>query len=434
MSHDETTHDTEAPEAKPRGVLFMAIVRWLLLLAMSALAFYSVRRFGIGGHTVETVREARYYCPMHPQITSPDPGECPICHMTLEPIPRDRTSARVSPNDAGSEVPSIALSPERRQAIDVSTTPVVRRTVTDPLRVPAVVAARENGVSQVHVRSPAFVERVVVRETGVRVGAGEVLAWIYSPAIYRAEQDLFAVSRWTAGADAGVPDDASRMSTAARETLRLLGVDERDLASILRGGTPQRDIPVRATSGGVITQRAAVPGTYAQPETVLYEISDLSHVWVLASVFERDLPRVRRGDIARFRANGDDQDIDARVSLVEPSIDAMTRTARVRLDVPNPGLRWRPGAFGEVRFAMAARDVLVVPRDAVVDTGEARYVFVETGNGEFSPRIVVAGSTVGEFTEVVSGIAEGDRIVVRGGFLLDAETRLRAVIRPGGAP
>jgi Cu(I)/Ag(I) efflux system membrane fusion protein len=461
MSEFESPSAPDAPEPPPRGVLVMSIVRWILLLAMTALAVWAVRKYGLGGERgTQTAREARYYCPMHPQITSPDPGECPICHMTLEPIPRDRGvptgpmgatgpdggvdhdhdhdhdhDASVGAGDASAADASVMLSLERRQAIDVATAPVERRAMREPLRVPAVIAARENAVTQVHVRSPAFVERVAVRETGGRVGAGDVLAWIYSPAIYRAQQDLFTASRWSVGAgDGGAAAESSRMMGAARESLRLLGVSDHDIDVIVRSGAPMRQVPVRSVGSGIVTQRAAVPGLYAQPETVLYEVTDLSRVWVVASVFERDLPRIHRGDLVRFHAAGEGTDVDARVMLIEPTIDPATRTARVRLEVSNPGTRWRPGAFGEVQFTAASRDALVVPRDAVIDTGEARYVFVDAGEGRFEARRVETGSTIGESTEVTSGLREGERVVTRGAFLIDAETRLRSAVSPGGAP
>ncbi len=445
-------------EPPPPGVFVMAIVRWILLLAITALAVWTIRKYGFSGHGAQSVREDRYYCPMHPQIRSPDPGECPICHMTLEPIPAERragattaaietdggiastqvgdASAMTAPTDASTTSAPVMLSLERRQAIDVATTAVTRRTIHEPLRVPAVVAARENGVSQVHVRSDAFIERVAVRETGVRVGAGDVLAWVYSPAVYRAQSDLFTAARWAGGsADAGdgAPSDAQRMANAARESLRLLGVADRDIDVIVRAGTPQRQVPLRATAGGIVTQRAAVPGLFAAPDMVLYEITDLSRVWMVANVFERDLPRVHRGDLARVRASGETADVEGRVVLVEPSIDPATRTARVRLEVPNPGMRWRPGAYGEASFATRDRSVLVVPRDAVIDTGDAQYVFVDSGEGQFEARHVSVGTTVDEVTEITAGLRDAERVVVRGGFLIDAESRLRSAATPGAA-
>jgi Cu(I)/Ag(I) efflux system membrane fusion protein len=445
----------DAPEPPPRGVLVMSIVRWILLLAVTALAVITVRKYGFTGEgTHEGAREPRYYCPMHPQITSSEPGECPICHMTLEPIPRDRgvatgpmsramhdaavigdASGSEDANAATSDVSATVLTLERQQAIDVATAPVERRTMREPLRVPAVIAARENAVTQVHVRSPAFVERVAVRETGTHVGANEVLAWVYSPAIYRAQQDLFAASRWSTGAgDGGAAGESARMMGAARESLRLLGLGDHDIDAILLSGAPMRQVPVRAVASGIVTQRAAVPGLYAQPETVLYEVTDLSRVWVVASVFERDLSRLHHGDVARFRASGEGADTEGRVTLVEPAIDPATRTARVRVEVANPGLRWRPGGFGEVTFATGARDALVVPRDAVIDTGDARYVFVDSGNGRFEARRVEVGATIGDVTEVNAGVHEGERVVTRGAFLIDAETRLRSAVSAGASP
>ena len=434
----------------------MAVVRWAILVAVTAVAAFSVWRYwGPGSASIPSHREDRFYCPMHPQIRSPDPGHCPICHMTLEPIPEERRQAAApvtpaGPSDAGSDggaTPSaadagVALSPpqglvpvtlslDRQQLIGMSTAPVVRRALGAQLRVPGVVEAPESAVAQVHVRSAGFLERVAVRQGGVRVARGQTLAWIYAPEIYQAQQEMLTAQRW-AGApmEGGMTEPGhDDVFAAARRRLQFLGVADGDIDEVLRRGVALRAVPIRAPIDGYVTRYAAVLGQYATPEMTLYELSDLSRVWVVASLYERDLARVRRGMPAQFAAAGEGgPPIAARVELVEPSVGAETRTARVRLSVPNPSMRLRPGQYGDVTFSLPGAASLVVPRDAVADTGAARYVFVDAGGGRFEPRRVRTGVLSGEDLEVTEGLREGERVVARGSFMVDSESRLQAAL------
>lgn len=450
------------PEAPPRGVRVMAVVRWLLLLAVTALAATTVWRFwGPGARVRADHREAVYYCPMHPEIRSPDPGVCPICYMNLEPIPADRRQATgpmsaaldagatvaladsgPSPGDHptgatdGAALPNvvaITLTLDRQQLAGVSTALVERRPLQQALRVPGVVEASENAVAQVHVRAAGFLERVDVRATGTAVTRGQTLAWLYSPQIYQAQLELLVAHRGNtppAQTDPALGGAAlptlDTVPTACRR-LALLGMSEADIDAVVRRGEPMRAVPLRAPAGGYVTRLTAVLGQYATPEMTLYELTDLSRVWVVASLFEHDLARVRRGGAAQFVTPETlTRPIAARIELIEPTVSNVTRTARVRLTVANPAMRLRPGQYGDVLFALPASDALVVPRDAVINTGRHQYVFVASGEGRFEPRPVRTGALVEEGTQVLEGLRQGERVVVRGAFMIDAESRLQA--------
>lgn len=427
-----------SPEAPSiRGLRVMAIVRWALLALVTAVAGVTVWTFWGPGRASHAAHEHdRFYCPMHPEIRSPRPGTCPICHMKLEPIPAERQAdahaeAPAPPSAPGpADVVPVSLSAEKQELIGLVTSVASKESLGDRLRVPGVVSAPETGRAEVRVRAPGFVEQVAVRQTGARVRRGQPLAWIYSPEIYRAQAELIAATRWSAGVEpSSGPGD---IAASARRGLELLGLSASDIDEIVRTGKPMRAVPVRAPSAGYVTRFAAVLGTRADPETVLYEIADLSSVWVVASVPERDAASLRVGAPARFSWSGAKaESVTARIDLVEPALDEATRTARVRITLPNRGGQLRPGQFGEVELELPASEGLFVPRDAVIRTGEHEYVYVATDGDRFEPRAVRAGLARGGRAQILEGVAEGERVVTRGGFMLDSESRLQASLAKG---
>jgi membrane fusion protein, copper/silver efflux system len=421
-----------------RGLRAMAVVRWILLGLVTLVAattlwtFWGPNRSAPG---TEQPAEARYYCPMHPQIRSSGPGECPICQMSLEPIPVERRSEARPPARSASpaltphDVTRVSLPVERQQAIGLTSSVVLRESLGGSLRVPGVVSAPETGLAQVRVRAAGFVERVAVGQTGVRVARGQTLAWIYSPEIYRAQEEFLAATRWNgAPAPAGAAaTPAADIARAARRGLELLGLEKGDIEGLLRAGAPLRALPVRAPSPGYVTRFNAVLGSRADPDTVLYELCDLSTVWLIASVHERDLVSVRVGTPAHFVVAGSaTAPVAASVELVEPQLDESTRTSRVRLTLKNQRFLLRPGQFGEVTFDLPAAEGLFVPRDAVIYTGEHHYVYVARDGEQFEPRSVRTGIEVDSRVQILEGLGAGERVVTRGSFMLDSESRLQA--------
>jgi len=346
-----------------------------------------------------------------------------------------------------------------QRTVGLATTLVTEASLGEHLRVPGVIQAPESGVAEVRVRAAGFVEQVAVSQTGVHVTRGQPLAYVYSPEIYRAQEELIAASKWSdsglpglfgaAGASGAGGGGAAEPTgkndsivAASRRALELLGLSKGDLDEVLRTGRPQRAIAVRAPRSGYITQFHAVLGSRATPETLLYEIADLSTVWIVASIHERDLPAITVGTEARFVVAGTKESAwTGKLSLIEPFVDPATRTTRARLVVPNraPGDGksgvskktsgigpLRPGQYGEVELDLPTTSGLFVPREAVIRTGEHAYVFVATGPERFEPHEVKLGLAKDARVQITVGVRAGDRVVSRGGFLLDAESRLQA--------
>jgi Cu(I)/Ag(I) efflux system membrane fusion protein len=219
----------------------------------------------------------------------------------------------------------------------------------------------------------------------------------------------------------------------ARARLELLGMSRYEIDRIAQTGKPSRTLGVSAPIGGYVVKKNVVQGTYVQPGTVLFEIADLSKVWVLADVYEYEIGRVTLGQAADVVVSAyPDDRFSGKVGFIYPTVDTTTRTLRIRLEFENKELKLRPGMYGDVMIQLGAAEGLTVPAEALVDTGEHQYVFLAKPGGRYEPRRVRAGARSGDKVRILEGLAAGEVVVTTANFLLDSESRLRAVIE--GAP
>jgi Cu(I)/Ag(I) efflux system membrane fusion protein len=436
-------------EGPPRGVATMSIVRWVLVAITALVAVGSIVSYsGIHSGAAKSEPSRRlYHCPMHPSIVQDHPGECPICGMTLVPNLEGNGKAPPPKAAAGAApVPGLSavdLTPERIQLIGMKTAVVKREALGGELRTVGVVAPNERGLTQITTRFAGWIEKLLVSETGEHVRRGQALATIYSPDVLRAEQELLVASGWNVG---GAPDArpthadlhggeglTAGLAANARRRLELLGISAQEIDEVLRTGKAVDAIAIRSPAEGYVVGKNAVAGVAVQPGTVLFEVADLSQVWVTADVYEQDISRLRVGQPARLELTSFPGESHAgKVRFIYPVLDASNRTLRVRLEFKNRfdknGPRLRPGMYGTVYLDLPSTNGLMVPAEAVVDTGEMHYVFVAKEGGHFEPREVKIGARVKDRVEVTSGVAEGETVVTTGNFLVDSESRLRAAI------
>lgn len=418
-----------------RAERFMAVLRWLMVVAVALLAVWSWWPRLVHSKEVAHAHGAAqlYVCPMHPQIVADQPGKCPICQMDL--VPFDRKS---QPQEVEADTPKgtqpLQLTLDRVQAIGVRTAVALSQAVSPTLSVTGLVQAPETGRSEVHVRAPSFVEKVLVEETGVFVHKGEALALIYSPEIIAMQGEVLAAGQWA--------DKTSR--AAVKQRLALYGLSEGEMEALFREGKPRRLLTLRAPRDGVVMTRAAVPGGYAMPDVALYELQDLSTLWLEVAVPQAELEHLLPGLVAVARLDGLAEPVNLTLDRILPQIDAERRTGRVRFLVKSPPKTLLPGAWLQVALPIApAHDAILVPRDAVIDTGHEQYVFVAADGGWYLPTKVEVGALYGENTEIRAGIEAGDKVVATAAFLIDAESRVQASVRAlsqattpssGGAP
>jgi Cu(I)/Ag(I) efflux system membrane fusion protein len=429
----------DAPAGPPRGVRAMAIVRWVLVVVAALIATGTIVHFARARHGAAQAPTGQVYqCPMHPSVVQDHPGQCPICNMTL--VLRS-TAAKPAAPDGGPGVPGLSavdLTPERVQLIGMKTAKVTRETVGGELRVTGVVEPNERGLAQVNTRFAGWVQTLAVSETGERVRKGQVLATIYSPDVLRAEQELLVARGWNTGDGAARPvhghdDFTASLDANARRRLELLGISAQEIDEVIRTGKVTEAIAIRSPVEGYVVGKTAVVGVAVQPGTILFEVADLSEVWVNADVYEQDVARVRVGQRARLElAAFPGETYTGKVKFVFPVLDPTSRTLKARLEFKNrvdrSGPRLKPGMYGTVYLDLPAKTGLMVPSEAVVDTGETQYLFVSKEGGRFEPRPVKLGARLKDRVEILSGVAEGETVVSTGNFLIDSESRLRAAI------
>ena len=304
---------------------------------------------------------------------------------------------------------------------------VGRESLTQEVRAVATVVPDESRISHVHTRVPGWVEQLVVNTMGEAVRAGQPLARIFSQELLSSQTEYLAARRNIAAA--GI---ASAVIAGGRTRLTVLGMTPAEIDAIEQNGEPRRLVTVVAPRSGVVVNRGITVGTSVDPSTTLLTIADLSRVWVFAEVPEADIPGIRVGTTAQldFPASGR-APFAARVDFLYPTLTDRTRTLRVRFSAANATGSLRPGLYGTAAFASTGPRAITVPRDAVVDTGVQQHVFVATGD-RFEPRVVTLGLQLADRVEIRGGLAEGERIVAAGVFLLDSESRLRATGGAGG--
>ena len=347
---------------------------------------------------------AHYTCPMHPSVRQQTPGTCPICNMDLTPVTHEdlRTG-------------DVLVDSVRRQRIGVRTTAVARRTLVRPIRAVGEVAWDESRVHDVTARVDGWVEDLRVTRAGDPVQRNATLLRFYSPDLLATQRELLAA-----------PPEG-RLATAARERLRLWGMSSWAIRDMQRRQEPRQRIGIQSPITGVVIDKRVNEGAHVSAGALLYRIADPSRVWVLADVFEQDLPHVTVGQRVVVNVSGaTGEPIGGVVDYIYPTVSAQTRTARVRVQLDNPEGRLRPGMIANLSFDVDLGEHLAVPTDAVVYTGRRRLVFVDRGEGRLRPVEVTVGARTTDWISVESGLTEGDVVVSSGVFLLAAESRIRS--------
>lgn len=330
---------------------------------------------------------------------------------------------------AGAEAP-VRLTAAEERALGVQYAAVQRETLVRPVRTVAHILAPEPGVVDVTPKIEGFVERLYVATTGESVRRGQRLLDLYSPMLVSAQEELLTARRLVDAVDPSAGEarrNAEATLASARRRLAYWDISPEQVERLERTGEVTRTLSLASPADGVVLEKDVLEGQQVMPGMRLYRLADLSSVWAEGEVYERDLRYIRRGMPVHLEVEAyPGEHLMGEVAFVYPVVDQRTRTTRVRVAMPNPGNRLKPGMFATVFFdVIVGRDVLTVPSDAVLATGERNLVFVRGADGGLEPRPVVVGDRAGGRIVILRGLEEGEQVVAAANFLVDAESRLR---------
>jgi Cu(I)/Ag(I) efflux system membrane fusion protein len=349
-----------------------------------------------------------YRHPMDPAITSPAPAKD---SMGMDYIP-------VYAETPGTDAAVVGIDPTVVQNLGVRTEIVTRGSFAQRIDTVGTVGYDEQRVAHIHMRAEGWIERLAIHFVGERVQAGAALFEIYSPALANAQEEFLQALR------VGQAD----LIDASRERLLRLGVDAQQVRELERTRRANSRITVRAPRTGVVMALAVREGMYVTPDIEVMSLADLSSVWLLADVYERQAAWVAVGQSAEVRVSSRPGEVyRGQVEFIYPSLDPKTRTLRARMRFDNPGEVLKPGMYANVQILAAPREnVLSIPRQALIRSGRANRVIVALGEGKFRAAEVVSGMESGDAIEIVSGLQGDERVVVSGQFLIDSEANIKA--------
>jgi RND family efflux transporter MFP subunit len=295
------------------------------------------------------------------------------------------------------------------------------------------VEADERRLFTVTAKYEGYIERLLVNTTGQPVAKGQPLFEVYSPELVAAQREYAIAAQGALSlkdAPAQAQTSMQQLADASLARLKNWDLSEDQLQRLRSSGQTQRSVTFRSPVSGVVTEKKAQQGMRFMPGEMLYQVADLSSVWVIADVFEQDLAQVKNGAVASVRVNAyPDKEFKGRIAYVYPSLKAETRTVPVRIELTNPGGLLKPGMFAQMELTSGgAKKVLTVPDSAVIDTGKRSIVLVQVKPGRFEPRTLIAGRRSDSLVEVLQGVSEGEQVVVSANFLIDAESNLKAAL------
>ena len=435
---------------RPRKI-FNTIIPLVTLLSLLGMASCSK------GSTAKKDSNIDYWtCTMHPSVHSKDPGKCPICSMDLVPVLK-KGGGEAKPTPAqggetkGSEMKGMAGMPgmkqgdmkagekpsefvvpvERQQQIGVRYAKVERKPLRHTIRAVGLTVPDKTRNWQFVSRVDGYVQKLNVTSPGQVVDKDAALLSIYSPDLLTSEREFVELLRMRDEAKSkDARETPQRLIESAKRRLQLWNVTPEQIAELERTRKASDTLTLLSPFRGVVQSVPVEQGKNVKMGDMLVEVADLGVVWVWAEFYENELSMLQTGQrIAVTAKSYPGENFEGTISLINPFLDEMKRTAKVRIDIPNADFKLRPGMYVNAELAMNMGEALTVPVSAIMPTGESNVVFVDKGEGKLEPRIVQLGSKYGDIYEVQSGLTEGERVVASANFLIDAESKVQGALK-----
>ena len=367
------------------------------------------------GHDLQQNEAGEWTCSMHPQIRQDKPGKCPICAMDLIPVRKSSFSDKtIDPN-------AIQLSEEAAALADVQTSKVSRQNPVKQVRLYGKIVPDERSLQSQTAHVSGRIESLNVDFTGETVRAGQTLATLYSPELFTAQQELLEAIRM----------GQSQLIQAAREKLYLWKMTDAQIAAIEKSGSISPVVEIKSNTSGIVLSKRVSQGDYVSQGAILFDVANLTKVWALFDAFEVDLPFLSKGDPVEFTLQAlPGKKFSGKISFIDPILNTTTRTAKVRVEVPNASLELKPEMYATANVSAPLRNYkneIVVPQTAVLWTGKRAIVYVkqpDTNTPAFLMREVELGPSLGNSYVILNGLREGEEIVTNGVFAIDASAQL----------
>src|SRR6184192_1313629 len=401
-------------------------------------------------------------CTMHPSVHSKDPGKCPICSMDLVPVMK-KESGEATPQPQGEEIkggekkapsgemqgmpgmpgmkegemkgaekPSEFVVPvERQQQIGVRYAKVERKPLRHTIRAVGLIVPDKTRNWQFVSRVDGYVQKLDVTAPGELVEKDAPLLSIYSPDLFTSEREFVELLRMRDQAKSkDARETPQRLIESAKRRLQLWNVTDQQIAELEKTRKASETLTLLSPFRGVVQSVPVEQGKNVKVGDMLVEVADLGVVWMWAEFYENELSMLQTGQkIAVTAKSYPGENFDGTISLINPFLDEMKRTAKVRIDIPNADFKLRPGMYVNAELAMNMGEALTVPVSAIMPTGERNVVFVDKDGGKLEPRIVQLGAKYGDIYEVQSGLQEGERVVASANFLIDAESKVQGALK-----
>ena len=384
-----------------------------------------------GEHAGHDSRERKvlfWYDPMHPAYKADKPGIAPDCGMQLVP--------KYADEDAGANamaVGTVKIAPDKQQLIGVRTATVEREPLMRTVRTTGQLTADETRIEHVHVKINGYIDKVYVDYVGQLVKKGQPLFTVYSPDLVATQEEYLIAKRGDKALGKSdfkeVSQGAQSLLDSARQRLKLWDISDEQIRKLDQSGEVTRTMTFYSPVSGFVMDRKAFPQTAITPDMDLYQITDLSRIWVNADIYEYEVPFVKIGQTADMNLSYyAGKAYTGKITYIYPTVDPVSRTVKVRIEFPNPKFELKPQMFANVELKINYGTQILVPQEAVMDSGDKQYVFIVHDGAMFEPRTIQMGAKLDGKVVVLSGLKPGDTIVTSGNFLVDSESRLKSAM------
>ncbi len=372
--------------------------------------------------------KVQYTCPMHPFIIKDKPGACPICGMELIKKQSDAQAATAQKPDE--KFGQIALSATQRVMANVATEVAKAQSLSKEINAVGVVQYDQSRQAKVTAWIAGRIDRLNVNAVGDFVSKDKPVAEVYSPELLASQQEyLLAIKSREQLKNSPIPSIAQNgegLVGSARQRLMLYGVKESQIAELEKAGKPTIKLPVYTPLSGVVIEKMVQQGQYVNVGDTLFNIADLSQVWVEVEVYESEFQNIRQGQSVEIRSQSfPGKAFSGRIAFIYPFLDPKTRTVKARVEMANPGMKLKPDMFVNALIKVGLGSAVVVPVTAVLDSGKQQTVWVEKEPGVFEPRRVQVGQRTDDRIQILNGVKAGEKVAVSGAYLIDSESQLR---------